>query len=241
MIALQVKHLGHSFGQRRALESVSFSIHGGVFAVLLGPNGAGKTTLFSLVTGLYHPRQGNVRVFGHDMRRNPTAGLAETGIVFQQPTLDLDLTVAENLRYHASLHGLHKTAAETRADEELERLGIRERRLERVRALSGGLRRRVEIARALLHRPRLLLMDEPTTGLDIASRTALLEYARALCRDSGIAVLWATHLLEEVSPTDQLVVLHRGRVHWSGVAAAISPAAGLNGLPAAFAALTEAA
>lgn len=241
MTALQVEQLGHSFGQRCALDSVSFAIEPASFAVLLGANGAGKTTLFSLATGLYHARHGRVRVFGHDMRLHPTAGLAEIGIVFQQPTLDLDLTVLENLRYHASLHGLEKSAAEERVDEELDRLGIQDRRRELVRALSGGLRRRVEIARALLHRPRLLLLDEPTSGLDVASRAALLDYVRTLCRDSGISVLWATHLLEETCPADQLILLHRGRVRWSGQAAALSSVAEGDDLQTALASLTEAA
>jgi ABC-2 type transport system ATP-binding protein len=208
--------------------------------LLLGPNGAGKTTLFSLATGLYHARSGHVRIFGHDMHAEPASALAEIGVVFQQPTLDLDLTVDENLAYHAALHGLPRTLADERGREELDRLGMLERRKERVRALSDGQRRRVEIARALMHRPRLLLLDEPTTGLDVAGRRVLLDHVRRLCGSRGIAVLWATHLLEEVQPRDALLVLHEGRIRWAGPAAAITLQLGTADLPAAYARLTEA-
>jgi ABC-2 type transport system ATP-binding protein len=241
MTALLVEGLGHSFGKRRVLDQVSFTVEKGGFAVLLGRNGAGKTTLFSMLTGLYHARRGRVAVFGHDMHLHPTVGLAEMGVVFQQPTLDLDLMADENLRYHAGLHGLSPQEAEQRAVEELSRLNCLERRRDLVRRLSGGQRRRVEIARALMHRPRLLLLDEPTTGLDVPGRKALLAHVRNLCREGGLAVLWATHFLEEVEEDDQLIILDGGRIRWSGRARDIAADLVVDGLPAAFAALTEAA
>jgi ABC-2 type transport system ATP-binding protein len=236
-----IQGLGHQFGKRRVLDSVSLAVEQGAFTVLLGRNGAGKTTLFSLATGLYHARSGSVHVFGNDMHGNPTAGLAAMGVVFQQPTLDLELTARENLLYHASLHGLPRALAAERAEQELARLGVSERRNDRVRALSGGQRRRVEIARALMIYPRLLLLDEPTTGLDIPGRKALLEHVRALCRSRSIAVLWATHFLDEVAAEDQIVVLHEGSLRWSGRAGQIAAELNVNSLPAAFAALTGAA
>jgi ABC-2 type transport system ATP-binding protein len=217
MTALAIENLSHGFGERKALSNVSLSVEPGTFMVLLGPNGAGKTTLVSLITGLYNAQQGDIRVFGHSIRRDPLPALASLGVVFQMPTLDLDLAVAENLSYHAALHGLSRSEAAKRIATELDRLGVAERSLDKVRALSGGLRRRAEIARALLHNPRLLIVDEATAGLDVAGRQLLLRHVRSLCGE-GLSVLWATHMLDEVEPADRLVVLHRGSVRWTGAA-----------------------
>ena len=238
MTALAVEHLSHAFGARQALRDVSVAVEPGAFNVLLGLNGAGKTTLVSLVTGLYHARGGDIRVFGHSLRREPLAALARMGVVFQMPSLDLDLTVAENLRYHAALHGLSRVEAKARAEEELGRLGVLDRAGEKARALSGGLRRRVEIARALLHRPQLLLCDEATVGLDAAMRRDMLAHVRALCRERGVAVVWATHLIDEIDEADAAVVLHRGAVLWSGVAGQMPAHAGTPTLHEAFLAMT---
>jgi ABC-2 type transport system ATP-binding protein len=217
--ALDVSHLGHRFGQRAALADVSFAIPAGSFAVLLGLNGAGKTTLMSLATGLYHAQSGSISAFSHSLKHAPTAALARMGVVFQQPTLDLDLTVRENLRYHAHLHGMSPGEWRERQVSELGRLDLLDRIDEPVRKLSGGLRRRVELARALLHRPNLLLLDEATVGLDLATRTAILAHVRKICREQNVSVLWATHLLDELEPDDQLVVLHAGAVLYDGAAA----------------------
>jgi ABC-2 type transport system ATP-binding protein len=208
--ALEVSNLGHRFGARAALNDVSFAVPPGTFAVLLGLNGAGKTTLMSLATGLYHAQSGSIRVFGHSLQREPTQALANIGVVFQQPTLDLDLTVRENLRYHAYLHGMSADHWRAQQDLELGRLGLDDRIDEPARKLSGGLRRRVELARALLHRPSLLLLDEATVGLDLASRRAILAHVRNISREQNVSVLWATHLLDEIDAADQLIVLHRG-------------------------------
>jgi ABC-2 type transport system ATP-binding protein len=237
--ALDVERLSHAFGARAALEDVSFAVAPGQFGVLLGLNGAGKTTLVSLVTGLYHARRGEIRVFGHPLRSQPCRALAALGIVFQQPTLDLDLTVAENIRYHAALHGLAPPEGRTRSNAELARLGVLDRADERVRALSGGLRRRVEIARALIHRPRLLLLDEPTVGLDLAARQAIIAHVRDLCRERGLAVLWATHLMDEVEPHDQVILLHRGSVLRTGLAEHVLAEAGAASMADAFMTLTH--
>src|SRR5215468_2819973 len=149
--ALSIEGLGHSFGPRRVLNQVSFSVTPGDFTVLLGLNGAGKTTLFSLATRLYVQREGVIRIFGTDIRERPSECLRRIGVVFQQPTLDLDLTVEQNLFYHASLHGLSQRAAAERGAAEIERVGLTNKRRDKVRRLSGGQRRRLEIARCLLH------------------------------------------------------------------------------------------
>jgi ABC-2 type transport system ATP-binding protein len=232
--ALEVSHLGHRFGARAALVDVSFAIPVGSFAVLLGLNGAGKTTLMSLATGLYHAQSGSISVFGNSLKEAPTAALARMGVVFQQPTLDLDLTVRENLRYHAHLHGM--SPSEWREPQELElgRLDLLDRIDEPVRKLSGGLRRRLELARALLHRPNLLLLDEATVGLDLATRTAILAHVRKICAEQNVSVLWATHLLDEIEPADQLIVLHAGSVLYDGVAAGLSGQTQASGLADAF-------
>jgi ABC-2 type transport system ATP-binding protein len=239
--ALAVAGLSHSFGSRKALDNVSFVIPAGSFTVLLGPNGAGKTTLFSLVTRLYNSRIGSIRIYGYDVRRQPQAALARIGAIFQQRTLDLDLTVADNLRYHAALHGMKPHEAKERTTTELTRAGLFERLNDRVRSLSGGQMRRIEIAGALLHRPRLLLLDEPTVGVDIASRQAIVEHVHGLCQEDGLGVLWATHLVDEVRPGDQVIILHEGRIRAHGDVGGVIRDLGVATIAEAYGKLTGAA
>ncbi|GAC1337213.1 MAG: ABC transporter ATP-binding protein [Acetobacteraceae bacterium] len=234
VLALEVTGLTHRFGGRTVLEQVSFGVAPGRFTVLLGPNGAGKTTLFALITRLYHAHHGFISVFGRDFRADPQAALARIGVVFQQPTLDLDLTVEQNLFYHVALHGLSRRAAAPRIAAELQRVGLAERRRDRARLLSGGQRRRVELARALLHEPSLLLLDEPTSGLDLESRRFLLQHVRLLCAERGLAVLWATHLIEEAGEDADVIVLHQGRVAAHGPAQGVIAETGATGLQDAF-------
>lgn len=222
MSALQVSELSFAYGPREALRQVSFALEPGQFGALLGPNGAGKSTLIALLTRLYDLQRGEVHMAGHSLRQSPGPALKQMGVVFQQSTLDLDLSVEQNLHYHAALHGFSRRLARQRIDLELARQGLTERRREKVRALNGGHRRRIEIARALLHEPRLLLLDEASVGLDPASRLALNQHVRSLCREHGISVLWATHLLDEVLPDDDLMILHQGRLVASGQAANVS-------------------
>jgi len=229
----------HSYGARRALDDVTFAVAPATFAVLLGLNGAGKSTLFSLIVRLYAVQQGRIRIFGHDVARASSEALRMIGVVFQPRTLDLDLSVAQNLIYHAALHGIGKRAASTRIDDVLARIGLSERADDKVRTLSGGQMRRLEIARALLHRPRLLVLDEPTVGLDIKSRADILRHVRALVADDGVSVLWATHLIDEAAEDDDVIVLHHGRVLAQGPVARVVSDTGAADLRAAFTSLTH--
>lgn len=208
---LSITGVGYRYGAREALVDVALEVPAGRFCALLGPNGAGKSTLFALLTRLFTAPSGRIVVAGNDLAKAPLAALARMGVVFQQPTLDADLTVRRNLLYFAALHGIAGREAEIRASEALERLGMAERAGEKVRALNGGHRRRMELARALIHRPAVLLLDEPTVGLDAASRAAITDHVHALA-DEGMAVLWATHLTDEVRDDDDLAILHRGRM-----------------------------
>lgn len=211
MSALDVSRVSYRYGAKEALRDVSFSLAPGRFTALLGPNGAGKSTLFSLLTRLFVTGEGQILVAGHDLSREPRAALAKLGVVFQQPTLDLDMSVARNMSYFAALHGLSRRAAQARIDAALDRLAMRERAAEKVRNLNGGHRRRMEIARALVHNPEILLLDEPTVGLDTASRRAITEHVHDLAQD-GLTVFWATHLVDEIAPEDDVVILHQGQV-----------------------------
>src|SRR5215472_1510436 len=210
--ALLLDKVVKTYGPIRAVDGVSLKALPGEFIALLGPNGAGKSTLFQLLSGLFTADSGRIEVMGHDMSRDPVPALAELGIVFQQPTLDLELTVTANLLFHAGLHGMPRATALARIAQELGQLDLKDRAHDKTAQLSGGNRRRVELARALLHHPRLLLMDEPTVGLDPASRSDLLKQLLAMRRDRGVAILWATHLCDEVPDADRVIVLHKGKV-----------------------------
>jgi len=214
--ALKIKGVSHSFGNFKALSKVNLEIKPGDFTVLLGLNGAGKTTLYSLVTRLYNNVSGEINIFGYNVRENSTNALKHIGVVFQQPTLDLDLSVSENLAYHSSLHGISATEAKIRIKDEIKRVDLEDKLNEKVRSLSGGQRRRVEIARALIHKPKLLLLDEPTVGLDIGSRQLILKHVKTLCKKNKLAVLWATHLIDEIDKGEKVVVINKGKILESG-------------------------
>lgn len=239
-LALDVAHIGHSYGARRALDDVSFSVAAGSFTVLLGLNGAGKSTLFSLITRLYAAREGKIEIFGHDVARESGPALRRLGVVFQARTLDLELSVMQNFVYHAALHGIGLAEAKRRGEALLERAGLADRAKDKARDLSGGQMRRVEILRALLHEPRLLLLDEPTVGLDIKARADILAQVRALVAERKLAVLWTTHLIDEVTPSDDVVVLHQGKVLAADTSANIMAATSTESIGAAFEQLTGA-
>jgi ABC-2 type transport system ATP-binding protein len=231
---LSVKDVSYWYGSKHALDDVSFDVYPGRLTALLGPNGAGKTTLFSLITRLFDAPTGRIEIDGRSAAEWGFKALGPLGVVFQQPTLDLDLTVRQNLRYFASLRGLRRKEADERMDRALDALDMRERIDEKVRSLNGGHRRRVEIARALLHSPKLLLLDEPTIGLDVPTRTAIVQHIHALARTENIGVLWATHLFDEIEPEDDLLVLDRGRIVARGEAKAVVAETGAEDLGGAF-------
>ena len=236
--ALSIKGVSHSFGARNALVDVNLAVASGQFCALLGLNGAGKTTLFSLITRLYDNVSGTIEVLGHDVRRQPVKALQHLGVVFQNRTVDADLSVLQNLTYHAALHGLSAGQGRERSMSELDRIGLADRANDKVRSLSGGQARRVEIARALVHRPALLLLDEPTIGLDVGSRQDIQDHVRRLMREDGLGVLWATHLMDEVQDADQAVVLHQGKVLASGTVTNIIEQASASSITDAFTDLT---
>lgn len=221
-MTLTVRNLSHAYGAKKALNHVDFNIDDGVFCAMLGPNGAGKSTLFSILTRLFVPVAGSVEIAGISLSKYPRQALAKIGVVFQQPTLDLDLTVQQNLAYFAALHGISGTTAGCAIDKALDRLDMKERSQEKVRALNGGHRRRMEIARALIHGPSILLLDEPTVGLDTQTRTLVTDHVHRLAEEDNLTVLWATHLVDEVKSEDQLLVLHEGEIVADGVCSTIT-------------------
>jgi ABC-2 type transport system ATP-binding protein len=236
--ALLLDNVVKTYGSVRAVDGVSLQAHRGELVALLGPNGAGKTTLFQLLSGLFVADSGRIEVMGHDMSRDAVPALARLGIVFQQPTLDLELSVTANLMFHAGLHGIPRAVAQTRIATELARLGLAERAHDKAAQLSGGNRRRVELARALLHEPRLLLMDEATVGLDPQSRSDLLKLMLTMRAERSVAVLWSTHLCDEVGDADRVIVLHRGKVLADTTPAQLVAEAGAGSIEEAFLAMT---
>jgi ABC-2 type transport system ATP-binding protein len=238
-LALEVSGLSHFYGSHKALDSVTFSIKLKEFVILLGLNGAGKSTLFSLITRLFDAQEGEIRIFGHELRRDPSAALRLLGVVFQARTLDLELSVAQNLYYHAALHGISRLEARARASEVLQRVRMQGHANDTARDLSGGQMRRVEIARSLIHNPRLLLLDEPTVGLDIEARGDILRHVRRLVAENGISALWATHLIDEAADCDRVIILHSGKIIAQGKAGDLVKEAGAQNLHDAFTILTR--
>ncbi|WP_198585921.1 ATP-binding cassette domain-containing protein [Pararhizobium haloflavum] len=235
---LAVRSLAYAYGRKTALRGIDFTLRPARVTALLGPNGAGKTTLFSLITGLFDSHGGEIVIEGAALRKARSRALANLGIVFQAQTLDLDLTVDQNMRYFAALRGLTRRTARERIDRLLDAIGLQGQQRVKVRNLSGGQRRRVEVARALIDRPRLLLLDEPSTGLDIETRRWLIGQIHKLAHDEGICVLLATHLVDEVAADDDLIVLDEGKIVASGKVRDVVEAAHAASLDEAFTRLT---
>ena len=218
---IHVENLTHRYGDRLALSNVSFEVKKGEIFGLLGPNGGGKSTLFRILSTMMVPTGGRASIAGCDVVRDPADVRRRVGVVFQSQSLDRALTVDENLRAQGHLHGLKGADLRARMARVTERLGLADRRKDIVETLSGGLRRRVEIAKALLHAPQVLLMDEASTGLDPAARRDLSRHIESLRDQEGVTILLTTHVLEEAGRCDRLALLHRGAIVAEGSPAAL--------------------
>jgi ABC-2 type transport system ATP-binding protein len=216
---IRVENLSHAYGSRQALAQVSFEVQAGEIYGLLGPNGGGKSTLFRILSTMMVPTSGRAEVAGHDVTREPSAVRRSIGVVFQTQSLDKALTVAENLRAQGHLYGLSGAKLRDRMEYVMTRLGLGDRRNDVVETLSGGLKRRVEIAKGLLHRPVVLLMDEASTGLDPRARRELFQYVDELRRGEGVTILLTTHILDEADRCDRLALLHQGHLVAEGTPA----------------------
>jgi len=212
--AIHTDALSHTYpgAARRALDEIAISVAPGEVFGVLGPNGGGKTTLFSILATRLKPTAGRASVFGHDLRKEPRAVRAAIGVVFQSPSLDGKLTALENIVCHAGLFGINKRDATTEATEQLKRLGLGDRLHDRVEAFSGGMRRRVEIAKALIHHPPLLLMDEPSTGLDPGAQRQMWALLHELRDATGLTLALTTHLMSEAERCDRLAILAEGKI-----------------------------
>ena len=213
---LQIQGLTHRYGERAALNGVSFDVQPGEIFGFLGPNGSGKTTLFRILSTLIAPQEGKVTLHlppqEFDLLTDCTAIRRHIGVVFQSPSLDKQLTAEENLRHHGHLYGLRGAELESRIDEMLARVGLAQRPRELVGAFSGGMRRRVELAKGLLTRPRILLLDEPSTGLDPGARIDLWRYLREIRQEAGVTILVTTHLMDEAEHCDRLAIMDGGKL-----------------------------
>jgi ABC-2 type transport system ATP-binding protein len=216
MHTVEVENLTHYYGERKALSDVSFQVEEAEIFCLLGPNGGGKTTLFRILSTLFLPTNGTARIFDLDIRKDSSRVRRKIGIVFQNPSLDIKLTVRENLVHQGHLYSLHGGALQSRVDEMMDRLKITDRASSLVETLSGGLRRRVELAKGMLHHPKLLILDEPSVGLDPGARHDLWQYLEGLKTSEGVTILATTHLVDEGDRSDHVLILNQGLVVGSG-------------------------
>jgi ABC-2 type transport system ATP-binding protein len=235
---MRLDHVSKSYGKSLALDGISLEIGGSEVIGLLGPNGAGKSTLFQIAAGLFAPDKGTVELFGRGYKRDSADILGRLGVVFQSRSLDLDMTVNANLAFHGGLFGLSGKLLKARIAEVVDLLEVADLVKKPVRTLSGGNQRRVEIARALLNQPDLLLMDEPSVGLDATTRRMLVAHMQVVRQRRGTSILWATHLVEEVAHADRIILIRAGKIVRQGSPGDLMQAAGVADLTDAYIALT---
>lgn len=231
---LEFANVQKAYGKVPALDGISLSVGAGEFVGLLGPNGSGKSTLFQIAAGLFAPDAGELKAFGQSYRTDASSILRKLGVVFQARSVDLDMTVVANLKFHGALFGLSGAALRERIDVVLKMMEIEAVGKRMVRELSGGNQRRVEIARALLNQPQLLLMDEPSVGLDPETRRLLNAHIVQMHRNERVSVLWATHIVEEVQDADRIVVIVKGKIVADGAPALICEQARADSLEQAY-------
>ena len=210
--AIAASGLGRDYGSLRAVDAIDLEVRPGEFFGFLGPNGAGKTTTIRMLTTLLQPSRGSAQIAGKDTLADPLGVRRSIGVVFQETTLDVDLTAQENLRYCTRLYGLSRSESARRIDEVLRLFALSDRRHERVRTFSGGMRRALDLARGVLHRPSILFLDEPTLGLDPTQRRRIWAFLRRLCSEDGTTLFLTTHYLEEADPCDRVAIVDRGRI-----------------------------
>ena len=236
---LEIKNIEKSYNSFVALKNISLQVNNGELVVLLGPNGAGKSTLFSIITGLSRADRGNCFIDGFNIAQDGIEALKRLGVVFQQPTIDLELTVKENLFFHSRLHGLELLEVKKTIEKELSISKLEKKINNKVKTLSGGERRKIELIRSLLHKPKMLLMDEPTVGLDPGSRVDLLKKIIKLKVKGSLSILWTTHLVDEAEKADKIIILNKGRIQAIGSKSKILEMAKEKNLEKAFLKLVE--
>lgn len=224
--AIEISACTHRYGTRVAVDSLSLSINRGEVFVFLGPNGSGKTTLFRVLSTLIPLQEGEISILGDDLRRSANGIRSKLGVVFQAPSLDKKLTVAENLHHQGKLYGIGGKELKSRIDQMLTAVGIADRAGDLTETLSGGMRRRVELAKGLLHRPQLLLLDEPSTGLDPGARSDLWKYLHQIRESDGVTIVLTTHLLEEADRADRIAIMHTGKLAALDTPAALQASVG---------------
>lgn len=243
-IVIKIKNLTKKFaapaGEFTAVDNVSLEVAEGALFAFLGPNGAGKTTTIKMLTTLLQPTSGEIFLNKHNVVEKPSETRHDFGIVFQDPSVDNELTAYENMQFHAVLYGLSRSLYEERISHLLEMVGLSDRREDYVKNFSGGMKRRLEIARGLLHHPRVLFLDEPTIGLDPQTRNHIWTYIQELNRREKVTIFFTTHHMEEVERyAEQIAIIDHGKIITQGTVASIRESAGgAKSLEDAFIALT---
>jgi len=224
--AIVVSQVSHRYGDRVAVDDLSLEVQAGEVFIFLGPNGSGKTTLFRVLSTLIPLQAGEISILGESIATATASIRSKIGVVFQAPSLDKKLSVAENLYHHGRLYGLSRQVIDERKQQMLAALGLADRANDRVETLSGGMRRRVELAKGMLHRPRLLLLDEPSTGLDPGARADLWRYLQQVREEDGVTIVLTTHLLEEAERADRIAIMHQGKLAALDTPAALQASVG---------------